>query len=91
MMTPRLVNPYTVRPGELKSGDVLVFTVTCHIIERANNRIEARIYRCPYDGPTFEGIPQGSRTAYYMQDEEALLRNLFPVVLHARSHRKEGE
>lgn len=80
-MSKRLVNPVSVRPNELQSGDVMAVIVTCHVT-RWPDGLRYRVYRCPYDDPeTPTGIPQGARIG----DEEAVASQLFPVVRYAKA------
>jgi len=72
-----LVNPLTVRPHELREGDVMVVTVTCHIMRRSGE-LAYRLYRCPFPpgDSVDEGVPQGVR----ILDEGIVAAELFPVV-----------
>jgi len=75
-----LINPLTVRPQELKPGDVMAVTVTLHVCHRmVDNKLTYRIYRCPYPpGESLvDGVPQGQR----IQDEDEVAQALFPVVI----------
>jgi hypothetical protein len=75
----RKVNPYTVMPLDLKPGDVMVVTITCHIMHglRSGEDTSFRLYRCPENAEEHEGIPQGSRI---MSNEREVAAVLFPVV-----------
>jgi len=72
-----LTNPLAVHPSELKRGDIMAGTVTCHIVEWAG-KLYYCMYRCPFppDDSMHEGIPQGSRIAC----ERTVAAQLFPVV-----------
>ena len=72
-----LVNPVTVRPYELKHGDVMVVTVTVHIVERDGD-LFFRMYRCDYPPQMHDGIPQGSRIF-----GESVAGVLMPVLAYA--------
>lgn len=80
-MTKRLVNPVSVAPMDLQSGDVMAVVVTCHVCRGLGNMIY-RLYRCPYPprDSMLEGIPQGARIG----NEEAVAAQLFPVVRSAK-------
>lgn len=75
----RLVDSYTTT--ELRSGDVLVVTVTLHVTYHLdeNNKPYFRMYRCGYpDAPVSEeGVPQGGRIFI---DEQKIAETLFPIV-----------
>lgn len=71
----QIVNPVIIRANELRTGDIMVAVVTCHVTKRGNGLVY-RLYRCPYPPETHEGIPQGNRII----DEEPVMRQLFPVV-----------
>ena len=79
-----IVNFYNVRPDELKSGDVLVCTVTLHVGYRRDKygKPMYRMYRCDWPEPQVseDGIPQGSNIG---QDVEKVAQALFPVVGYA--------
>lgn len=79
----RLVNPVKVAPADLQAGDVMVVTVTCHIISGAGE-LEYRLYRCPYPLSHWDideyGVPQGDRVG---DNNEQVIENLFPVVAWA--------
>lgn len=81
-MSKRLVNPVSVRPNKLQSGDVMVVTVTCHVNQGPGDSLLYRLYRCPYPprGSMDEKVPQGTRIG----DEEAVATQLFPVVKSAK-------
>ena len=72
----RIVNPVTVRPNELTTGDVAITTVTLHIVEYGDG-LAYRMYQCAHPMQVYDGIPQGSRLG---EGEEAVMRELFPVV-----------
>ena len=76
-----LIDAYTTRPADLKSGDIMAVTVTLHIghLRDADDRPATyRLYLCDWP-PTIseDGIPQGERI-YEAQVEVA--GALFPVV-----------
>ena len=75
----RIVDFYNVRPDELKPGDVLVCTVTLHVVNRLddNEKPMYRVYRCGYPPQTSGGIPQG---ANLFGSQRAVAEGLFPVV-----------
>ena len=72
-----LVNPLTVRPHELRGGDVMAVVVTCHVVRRESG-LYYRLYRCPFPpgGAVHDGIPQGARITC----ENTVASQLFPVV-----------
>lgn len=80
----RTVNPNTVRPIDLQAGDVMVCTVTLHLLEPIGDEPFAyRMYVCSYPvlpDQEHEGVPQGTRI---YGDQEAVARQLFPVVSRA--------
>ena len=73
-----ILNPVTVIPSDLKSGDVMAVIVTCHIT-RSPTGLRYRLYRCPYPDSVHNGIPQGGRIA----GEGAIASQLFPVLGYA--------
>lgn len=75
----RIVNPVTVKPDELEPGDVMVVTVTLHVVKRGDGLV-FRIYRCGYPPQVHEGVPQGSRIGVH---EWEVAQELFPVVAWA--------
>lgn len=79
-MTKRLVNPVSVHPNELQTGDVMAVIVTCHVCRGLGNMIY-RLYCCPYPATLDKGIPQGRR----IRNEEAVATQLFPVVRSAKA------
>ena len=83
----RIVNSYTIRPGELKPGDVMVCTVTLHVMSDRTYRM----YQCLYVDPRnaaarlagaslVDGVPQGSRI---YDDGDIVAQQLFPTALNA--------
>jgi len=72
----RIVNPISIRPDEVRAGDVMICTVTLHVFAGRGDGLLYRMYRCPHNGPELDRIPQGSR----MGDEKAVQEQLFPVV-----------
>ena len=82
MSEQRIVNFYTVRPDELKPGDVLVATVVLHIVESPGYPgLRGRVYRCGYPPETYDGIPQGTHLGCKETDE--VINALFPVARNA--------
>jgi hypothetical protein len=75
-----IVSSYDTRPDELKSGDVLVCTVTLHVGYRTDDEGKPmfRVYRCNYPPQVSSGIPQGS--CLTSEGAEAMAEHLFPVV-----------
>lgn len=75
----RIVNPNTIRPDELKPGDVMVAVVALHVQHHGPPYFT--MYHCPMDGRrSHDGVPQGNKI---FDNCEALAKALFPVVLHA--------
>ena len=86
-----IVDPRTIRPNELKSGDVMLLTVVCYI-DRWDDQIIAKIYKAPYPGPNSNSIPQGPKVADVVSEESAgydLMRLLFPVVMYEMDNLKQ--
>lgn len=76
----RIVDPYTTYPKELKAGDVMIKTVTLHVMEGPNDTLLYRMYECPYvEAGTDYGVPQGSR----IYADLVVQQQLFPTVSHA--------
>ena len=85
-----IVNPQTVRPDELKSGDVMIVTVVCYV-DKWDNQIMAKIYKAPYPSPNPNSIPQGPKVAEVTSEKSPgfdLMRLLFPVVMYAQENLK---
>ena len=91
-----IVNPQTVRPDELKSGDVMIVTVVCYI-DKWDDQIMAKIYKAPYPNPDYINlnepgdIPQGPKVAEVTSEGSPgfdLMRLLFPVVMYAQENLK---
>ena len=83
-------NLYTVRPGELEIGDILMCTAVCYLDQLADGSWLVKVYHGKF--PTDETIPQGGKIAdIYSEDSEGfeLLKLLFPVVTWAMEHRSE--
>ncbi len=77
-----IVDPFRVRPAELKAGDVMVCTVTLHVLPRADGELSYRMYHAPWPPTAFsDGVPQGARIA----NEEAVMGQLFPVAGRAEA------
>ena len=70
----RIVDPYNIRPDELKEGDVMLYIVKAEVqwID-SEGRPRYRLYRCWYDGPT-DDIPQGTQ----LGQPKKLAEQLFP-------------
>jgi hypothetical protein len=80
-MKKRIVDPYTTRPIDLKAGDVMIRTVTCHVLPGPDeDTLAFRLYVCPY--PHSEDIPQGTPAPGPSPD---LARSLFPVLYGIRA------
>ena len=92
-MSKTLINPVSVPPLDLKLGDVMAVTVTCHVRQiYEDNTIEVSLYRCPYPDAqvTPEGIPQGGKMFFKTYEEmEVFLGKLFPVI-NIRNYRGAG-
>lgn len=78
-------NFYSVRPHELEVGDVLVCTVTAHVVVNMDGKgLACRLYRCPYPVPPHlqsrEGVPQGTRI---LMEPQHVANELFPVLRSA--------
>ena len=87
----RIVNPITIRPNELKSGDVMMVTVVCYI-ERWDDQILAKIYKAPYPNTSHNAIPQGPKIAEVVSEDSDgydLMRLLFPVVMYEMDNLKQ--
>ena len=85
-----IVDPRTIRPDELKSGDVMLVTVVCYI-DKWDDQIMAKIYKSPYPGPNSNSIPQGPKVAEVTSEKSEgfdLMRLLFPVVMDAQYNLK---
>lgn len=67
-------NFYSVKPNELKEGDVLICLITAHIMHDGS----VRVYRCPYPNAQIsdDGIPQGNKVG----DENSTIKDIFPVL-----------
>lgn len=63
----RIVNAYTINPGDIQSGDVMMFVVKAMVVAPGRYRI----YRCLYEP---DDVPQGDRVT--LEDEVA--RAIFP-------------
>ena len=76
-----IVNFYTIKPQEVKAGDVMVVTVTLHVMAvDKQGRPVFSMYRCPWPNPQIgdEGIPQGD---HIMKELAAgAQKALFPVI-----------
>ena len=78
----KIVNFYTATPDQIDDGDVMVATVTCHIVRTLDDcKPVYRIYRCAYPPDEYEGIPQGM--ALPPEQAEMVMRAIFPVVAWA--------
>ena len=87
-----VVNPQTVLPNELKSGDVMIVTVVCYI-DKWDDQIIAKIYRAKYPFVNSDplSIPQGPKVAEVTSDGSPgfdVMRLLFPVVMYAQENLK---
>ena len=72
----RLVNAYTISPDEIKSGDVMLFTVKAMVMRRDDHGVlRYRIYRCAWEGWE-DRVPQGSQAANMKEVAEALFPSL---------------
>ncbi len=69
-------NFYTVSPGELEPGDVLL-CITKLLVTKEGH---FRLYRCDYEGPT----PEGSRV---YTNETEVQQSLFPVASNLKLDR----
>ncbi len=91
-----VVDPRTIRPYELKSGDVMLLTVVCYI-DRWDGQIMAKIYKANYLNPNYLNkpgidIPQGPKIAEITSEKSEgfdLMRMLFPVVMYEMENLKE--
>ncbi len=84
-----VVDPRTIRPYELKSGDVMMLEVVCYI-DRFDGQIMAKIYKSPSDHKN--GIPQGPKVAEITSEKSEgfeLMRLLFPVVMYEMENLKQ--
>lgn len=74
----RLVNAYSILPGEIQAGDVMLFIVKAMVVRPGIYRL----YRCPYP-PRLAGgdseIPQGSRIINEQEVGEVLFPSLAAV------------
>lgn len=85
-----IVNPRTVRPSELKSGDVMMVSVICYV-DKFDGRIMAKLYKAPFPFDHENGIPQGPRVAEITSEKSPgydLMRLLFPVVMYEMENLK---
>lgn len=91
-----IVDPRTVRPNELKSGDVMILTVVCYI-DKWDDQIMAKIYKANYlksdllHDESGVSIPQGVKVAEVTSERSPgfdLMRLLFPVVMYAQENLK---
>ena len=88
-----VVDPRTIRPYELKSGDVMMLTVVCYI-ERWNGNLLAKLYKAPFPYEGDSGIPQGLKVAEIASEKSEgfdLMRLLFPVVMYEMDNLKQKE
>ena len=86
-----IVDPRTIRPSELKTGDVMLVTVVCYI-ERWDDQILAKIYKTPYPNTSQIAIPQGPKVAEVDSEKSEgydLMRLLFPVVMYEMDNLKQ--
>ena len=91
-----IVDPRTIRPDELKSGDVMIVTVVCYV-DKWDDQIMAKIYKAKYMDPDYLNepgisIPQGPKVAEVTSKGSPgfdLMRLLFPVVMYAQENLKE--
>ena len=86
-----IVDPRTVRPSELKSGDVMMVTVFCYV-DKWDERIMAKIYKAPFPFDHENRIPQGPRVAEITSEKSEgfdLMRLLFPVVMYEMENLKK--
>ncbi len=84
-----IVDSIKIRPGELKSGDVMMLTVICYI-DRWDNEIVAKIYKAKADQDV-SSIPQGPKVAEVRSEKSPgydLMRLLFPVVMYEMENLK---
>lgn len=66
----------TVRPNDLKPGDVMKVVITCHIVEvDGRGGARARYYDCGNGDQDYAGIPQGGRIP-----KDATIEGLFPIL-----------
>ena len=72
----RIVDSLNIRPDEIKPGDVMMCTVTLHVLDGGNGKLLYRMYECRQHYPEVDGVPQGTRIG----DEWAVQKQLFPVV-----------
>lgn len=63
----KVVNAYTIGPGDIIEGDVMMFVVKACVVAPGLYRL----YRCLFEG---EYIPQGDR----LFNEERVCKELFP-------------
>ena len=63
----RIVNAYTINPGDIQQGDTMMFVVKAIVVAPGRYRI----YRCPYEGYY---IPQGLRVV----PEDVVAQAIFP-------------
>ena len=92
-MKMNIVDPRTIRPYELKSGDVMMLTVVCYI-ERRNGSLIAKLYKSPFPYEGDSEIPQGPQVAEITCEKSEgydLMRLLFPVVMYEMEHLKASQ
>lgn len=63
----RVVDAYSINPGDIREGDVMLFVVKAMVVGPRRYRL----YRCLFEG---EGVPQGDR----LLRERAVCKELFP-------------
>ena len=71
MTRARVVDAYTIQPGDIKSGDIMLFVVKAMVVRDG----VYQLYRCPC--PFKAGVvqmPQGSR----INNEQEVCEALFP-------------
>lgn len=86
----KIVDPRSVRPNELESGDVMLVTVVCYI-DKWDDQIMAKIYKAKFPSDPNSLIPQGPKVAEITSEKSPgydLMRLLFPVVMYAMENLK---
>lgn len=75
----RVINACTISPGEIQSGDVMLFVVKAMVTRPGHYRL----YRCPYPPVLLydDEIPQGTRIFNKQEVCEALFPSLAQVAV----------
>lgn len=72
MTRARVVDAYTIQPGDIKGGDIMLFVIKAMMTRQG----KYRLYRCLYEGLN---VPQGNRIVNEREVCEALFPSLSMV------------